>query len=267
MAETNMDSGAEIFQQRTEFTEGLAIVSKDHKILYCNRRFAALADSASKQTIGTPITDIVEKNEQERLMALLGQAHRHEQVSGEFYFKPGNGDKILCRASMHSLNVNDLKAVCMVVKHHAARGNGDRPEPVHTAAEKAIERPTDSRIEVMLVDDHEVMRQGLSMLLSNYDDISVTGEAGDGKEAVEMARELNPDVILMDISMPEMSGIEATRIIKAEMPHIRIIGLSMFDASDQAEEIRQAGAGQYLKKNGDKHELLSTIRNDSMNAC
>ena len=267
MTETNMDSGAEIFQQGTESTEGLAIVSKDHKILYCNSRFAALADSASKQTIGTPITDLVGKNEQERLMSLLGKAHQQKHVSGEFYFKPGNGDKILCRASMHSLNVNDLKAVCMVVKHHAASGNGDRPEPVDTATEKAVKGQTDPQIEVVLVDDHAVMRQGLSMLLSNYDDIKVTGEAANGKEAVELARELNPDVILMDISMPEMSGIEATRIINAEMPHIRIIGLSMFDPSDQAEEIRHAGAGQYLKKNGDKNELLSTIRNNSVNAC
>jgi len=267
MTETNMNSGAEIFQQEAASKEGLAVVSKDYKILYCNSRFAALADSSSKQTIGTPITDLVGKKDQERMITLLGQAHQQEQVSGEFYFKPGNGDKILCRASMHSLNVNDLKAVCVMVQNYAAPGNGDGQEPVDTSAEKTIEKPTDSQIEVMLVDDHEVMRQGLAMLLSNYDDISVTGEAADGKEAVEMARELNPDVILMDISMPEMSGIEATRIIKAEMPHIRIIGLSMFDPSDQAEEIRQAGAGQYLKKNGDKHELLSTIRNNSVNAC
>ncbi|MFP4572141.1 MAG: response regulator transcription factor, partial [Desulfobacterales bacterium] len=112
-----------------------------------------------------------------------------------------------------------------------------------------------------------VMRQGLAMLLSDYEDIQVTGEASDGNEAVKLARELNPDVILMDISMPEMSGIEATRIINAEMPHIRIIGLSMFDAADQAEAIRQAGGRQYLKKNGDKQELLDTIRDASVNSC
>lgn len=117
-----------------------------------------------------------------------------------------------------------------------------------------------SPIQVMLVDDHAVMRQGLSELLSDFPDIRVTGEAADGEEAVQMAREIDPDVILMDISMPGMNGIEATRIIHGERPAIRIIGLSMFDAAEQAAALEQAGATDYLRKSGDKDQLIDAIR-------
>ncbi len=129
---------------------------------------------------------------------------------------------------------------------------------------KECERPgmqsNDCRIRVMLVDDHAVMRQGLSELLSDYPDIAITGEASDGEEAIQMARKLDPDVILMDISMPKMNGIEATRIIHKEHPGIRVIGLSMFDAADQATAIEQAGATDYLRKSGDKEQLIAAIR-------
>lgn len=137
--------------------------------------------------------------------------------------------------------------------------------PVHETAEAtegvgATEGMRTNRIRVILVDDHDVIRQGLSMLLSHYTDIDIIGEAADGEEAVQLTRDLEPDVILMDISMPKMNGIEATRIIHDEKPDIRIIGLSMFDAADQAEAIRQSGATAYLKKSGNKTELLNTIR-------
>jgi PAS domain S-box-containing protein len=117
------------------------------------------------------------------------------------------------------------------------------------------------RTRVMLVDDHAVMRHGLSTLLDLHTDIETIGEASNGEEAVRMAREHQPDVILMDISMPKMNGIEATRIIHGEFPQIRIIGLSMFDATDQAVTMLEAGAVAYLNKSGNSDALIAAIRN------
>jgi len=130
---------------------------------------------------------------------------------------------------------------------------------------EAFVSPTDrarieDRIRIMLVDDHNVMRQGLSMMLNGQSDMEIVAEATDGDTAVQLARELNPDVILMDISMPKMSGIEATQIIHAELPRIRIIGLSMFNDADIASAVIAAGAANYLTKTGSTDVLLKAIR-------
>lgn len=117
------------------------------------------------------------------------------------------------------------------------------------------------KLRVMLVDDHIVLREALSNMLSLYPDIEVVGEAADGEKAVHLARELNPDVILMDISMPVMDGLAATRIIHSELPHIRIIGLSMYDEDAQAEAMLNAGASAYRSKGSDTTSLLLAIRN------
>jgi PAS domain S-box-containing protein len=116
------------------------------------------------------------------------------------------------------------------------------------------------KIRVMLVDDHAVMRQGLSSLLSLQSDFEIVGQASDGEEAVNLARKIIPDIILMDISMPKMNGIEATRIIHSEFPDIRIIGLSMYTGNGQATAIINAGASAYQSKGDNTDLLLAAIR-------
>jgi PAS domain S-box-containing protein len=119
---------------------------------------------------------------------------------------------------------------------------------------------SEKRIGVILVDDHMVMRQGLAGLLRAEPDIEILGEASDGQSAIELTRELRPDVVLMDISMPGMDGIQATRIIHKELPEVRIIGLSMFREGERDAAMREAGAVDYLTKTGPSEALISAIR-------
>jgi CheY-like chemotaxis protein len=117
----------------------------------------------------------------------------------------------------------------------------------------------EQKIRLLLADDHVVMREGLSRLLNEYPEIQVVGEASDGLHALRLARELQPDVVLMDLNMPGLNGIDATRILHAEMPRIRVIGLSMYEEEERARAMYEAGAAAYLKKTGDPAGLLAAI--------
>ena len=118
-------------------------------------------------------------------------------------------------------------------------------------------------IRVLVVDDHPMVRQGINSLLHLQSDIAVAGEASNGEEAVQLALQLQPDVILMDISMPKINGIEATRLIHSKLPRTRIIGLSMFEADDQAAAMMRAGAVAYLSKTCDTETLVAAIRENT----
>ena len=111
----------------------------------------------------------------------------------------------------------------------------------------------------MLADDHVVVRQGIAKLLGDEPEIEVVGAAGDGQEAVEMAAKLLPDVILMDLSMPKLNGIEATQAIHKEFPQIRIVGISMFEETERAQAIFEAGAVGYLTKSGAAETLVAAV--------
>lgn len=116
------------------------------------------------------------------------------------------------------------------------------------------------RIRVLLVDDHQLFRRGVASLLAGREDIEVVGEANNGAEAVERARELMPDVILMDIKMPELDGLSATKQLKAEMPYVRIMMLTVSETDEDLFEAIKAGASGYLLKNVDPNYLIACVQ-------
>lgn len=118
----------------------------------------------------------------------------------------------------------------------------------------------DKTISLLLVDDHPVVRKGTRDLLEGEADLRVVGEAESGEEAIVKARALTPDVILMDVSMPGMNGIEATKRIKAEMPTIGVLVLTSYDDDAYVFALLEAGAAGYILKNATEDELLGAVR-------
>jgi len=116
------------------------------------------------------------------------------------------------------------------------------------------------KIKVLLVDDHPVVREGLRAMLSTATDIEVVAEAGDGFEALEKANEYQPQVVLMDLRMPNLDGLEATRRIKAQIPSTSVIVLTIYDNDAYVVDAVRAGAGGYLLKDASKDLLIHTIR-------
>jgi len=115
-------------------------------------------------------------------------------------------------------------------------------------------------IRIVLADDHAIVRHGLSRAMQQEDDMEVVGQASDGHTTVELARELAPDIVVMDISMPDLNGIEATREIRREAPGVKVIALSMHSAKRYVTEMFRAGASGYLLKDCDFDELTRAIR-------
>jgi two-component system response regulator NreC len=115
-------------------------------------------------------------------------------------------------------------------------------------------------IRVLIVDDHGIVRHGLERSIQQQEDMEVVGQATDGHAAVQLARQLSPNVVLMDVSMPELNGIEATREIVHESPGTRVIALSMHSAKRYVREMFRAGASGYLLKDCEFDELVTTIR-------
>jgi len=119
---------------------------------------------------------------------------------------------------------------------------------------------TSPDIKIIIADDHEIFRDGLKLMLSKYPEIIILGEACNGKELIQLTQELQPDVVVTDIKMPVMDGIEAVKKLQEQFPHIGVIALSMFDEDDLIIDMLEAGAKGYLLKNSDKHEIIEAIK-------
>ena len=128
------------------------------------------------------------------------------------------------------------------------------------ATRNHAKRADERGLRVLLVDDHQIMREGLAALLGEQQDMEIVGQAGDGREAVDLVSLLEPDVVVMDVTMPGMAGDEATRQIKRLRPKARIVALSILEATQMSERMRKAGADAYLVKTAPSEQLLAAIR-------
>jgi DNA-binding NarL/FixJ family response regulator len=115
-------------------------------------------------------------------------------------------------------------------------------------------------IKILLADDHAILRDGLNRAFQSESDFEVVGQAGDGLTAIKMVQNLSPHVVVMDIGMPELNGIETTRIIRKDYPSVKVIGLSMHSNDKYVREMFRAGASGYLLKNSPFEELIKAVR-------
>jgi CheY-like chemotaxis protein len=160
--------------------------------------------------------------------------------------------------------------VRLVMPRHAGLETVERPEvavePVMAglAGDGMLQPPTEQhssrRIRILLADDHTAMREGLASILRSEGDLEIVGQAADGIEAVRMAVDLYPDIILMDVSMPGMDGIKATIEVTKYLTHTRVIGLSMHEDPGISRSMREAGACAYLSKSSSPEEIVRAVR-------
>ena len=112
---------------------------------------------------------------------------------------------------------------------------------------------------LLIVDDHDLIRESTRLMLEGEPDLEVVGEAVNGRHALELCRQLRPDLVLMDVRMPDMDGLTATREIKKEMPAISVLMVSAYESEDYRREAARAGATAYILKDAERHQLLEAV--------
>ena len=193
---------------------------------------------------------------------LFSIRERMKALGGSFDIQssPGRGTtatltlSVAPRAEDSGLSIESAE---QTIGHQRSRNNSPSNRPVHSIQSSA--RKQHATIRLLLVDDHTLVREGLRSLLAAYNHLEVIGEAENGTEAIELARRLDPDVVVMDINMPDMDGIEATKQLKADRPSIVIIGLSVNPTANAEQKMKAAGAVAYLTKESAADALCQVI--------
>ncbi|MBI2435474.1 MAG: response regulator [Candidatus Hydrogenedentes bacterium] len=191
------------------------------------------------QGVGFDVNEQRLLSETRKKFGLFNVKERIEATGGEFAVssRPGAGAEVSFTLPLHP-----------------------RIEEEDAQATQVQDLPQRTAIRVLLADDHELVRQGLRRIINSSGDLEVVGEAGNGEEAWEWALRLNPDVVLMDVNMPRMNGIEATRHIRRELPETAVVGLSLHDDPQLATAMINAGAHSYITKGGPPEELCQALR-------
>jgi PAS domain S-box-containing protein len=184
---------------------------------------------------------------------LFSLRERLEASGGAFSMAsaPGQGCQVTLRVPRHDQRYR---------RRRISDTAEDSPSPYLTGSVQQNDIAHSDPIRVVLADDHHILREGLAGLLEEESDIQVVGEAGDGEEAVELVRRLRPDVVIMDVTMPALNGVDATRLIARDFPEVRIIGLSMHGEESMSLAMKEAGAVAYFTKGGPSDPLIAAIR-------
>jgi CheY-like chemotaxis protein len=239
-----------MFQSVRELLFNVVKHANTHSAVVNLRRFdSSLQVTVSDQGVGFDPAVMSAAGEGGRGFGLFGIRERLEFMGGTLGIEssPGHGSRFVLAVPITPVAATEKEPEKI-------------PALPQTRLAPSIYPNPERKIRVLLADDHTVVRQGLANLLADESDIEIIGQASDGQEAIDLAARLLPDVILMDVSMPKLSGVEATRAIRNKFPETRIIGLSMFEDIERAQAMRDAGAVDYLTKSGQAEALMDAIR-------
>ena len=222
---------------------------------------------------GFDLHAMLDRSDERKRFGLFSVRERTEAMGGrlEVTSLPDRGTAAALIVPSWPVEPNQVSTTDLPVLHGDPQGRpsfissepGDGERPLRAAGESARA----GVLRIVLADDHAMVRQGLRSILDSYPDISIVGEAADGEQAVELAGQLNPDVVVMDVNMPKVDGVEATRRIKARWPGITVVGLSVSTAAQVESLLLDAGASCYVSKEAAGIHLygaiLATIPHDS----